>query len=188
MPLIENPELYPAWLVQVSNNEQVQQLRGLPVFEMLLDIGIRVEFLVQGENEIKIKKPWTYIFVPVPIVDFTDQRKMFDQNPCSVIMDCHFPIMHLEQAWSYDPDDMFSIIESKDIMLHNLSLADAVTVPQTAWAADLAEVNSNVFLLPDLQEESEEAATKFMLRLNEIAAASVTYRRARKCTCNECNT
>ena len=187
MPLIENPELYPVWVVQFSPSEEAEALRGKQVFEMMQEFGFRVDIL-NHPAPVVIRQPWTYLFCPVPIVDFTEHRKALDTQPCSVIMDCHFPIMALEHAFTPEPDGMFELIESREVMINNLSLADAVTVPHEKWAADLAEVNPHVFLLPDVDNDSEDSYAKFMARVNEIAVMSHRTRKARKCTCDECNT
>ena len=188
LTLIENPELYPAWLVQFSASEEAEHLRGKQVFEMMREeVGVRVQFMgSRGGEEGLIHKPWTYFYVPVPIVDFTEQRKELDRAPCSVIMDCHFPIMKMENAYTAEPDQMFELIESREVMIKNLSLADVVTVPHPAWAADLAEVNPHVFVLPDVDNDSEELCIKFITRINEIGMMSYRNRQARKCSCDEC--
>jgi hypothetical protein len=107
-------------------------------------------------------------------------------------MDCHFPIMSLEDARTpNDPDGMFTLIEAKETILHNLSLADAITVPRPEWAASLVGINPNIFILPDFHEgaddeENGERVGEFTVALMEAANASAAYRNKRACTCDEC--
>jgi hypothetical protein len=198
-PLIENPELYPAWGYQIDSerNPEVARLRGKDAFDAMEQIGLRVEEISGRGGSFEIRKPWTYIFMFVNTdVDSTEELLATEGAPCSIIMDCHFPIMRLEHAFTKDPDDMFKLIENRDIILGNLALADAVTVPNSDWAADLAEVNPNVYYLPDLHIESGdddeptgreiEDLNRFIVRLNEVANASAAAKKARPCRCLEC--
>lgn len=203
MTYLENPSNFPKWVCQYPDNEQYQQLRGLPAFELLeQEVGIRVQYVIGGDpnekSQIEIVKPWTFLFMPVPITDFAESRKRLDVTPCAVIMDCTFPIMNLENAFVIDrPDGMFDLIESREVVLNNLRLADLVTVPRPGWAFDLAAELDNVFLLPDLvlsegdgddelTDRDMEALNKFLGRLSEAGAQAAANRGKRPCTCDEC--
>lgn len=63
-------------------------------------------------------------------------------------------------------------------MLDNLALADAVTMPNPDWAADLTELRPdiNVYLLPDLEREDQAGVDTFAIRFAEIAAAGCDRR------------
>lgn len=185
--LIENPEAFPAWVFRLDATDAARELRGLRAFEMLRDMGMRVHEVPADGGETMIQLPWTFIYMPVPWDDFTQARKGLDRAPCSVIMDCHFPAVDMSTAYvDGDPDGMFKMIESREVILNNLRLADAVTVPRADWAVDIAAYNATTFILPDLVHDNERALSKWIIKLNEVAVASANSRKRRPCTCSEC--
>ncbi len=173
---LENPELFPAWVfVQPPAAFDAINLRGGLAFEAIAAAGFRVQVVPAGASErVGFYPPWTYLYLPVPAEDCRGWVEGLPYH-CSVIMDCHFPIMDMETAMGSD-QALIDVIDNKDTLLANLACADVVTVPKESWAADLAEVNPNVFLLPDMEPGSEQA---FIMRLAEVAAASVQVKAAR---------
>ncbi len=177
-PRVENPDVLPAWVfMEPPAGHNAIRLRGGLFFDALEQLGIRVQRIRAGESgNIGVWSPWTYVFLSVPFEDVGPSTERVADANCSVIMDCHFPIMNMERAIGSD-GDLADIIDHKDTMLQNLAHADVVTVPQPGWAADLAEVNPNVFLLPDFDIATGAA---FSLRMGEIAAASIRAKQARQ--------
>jgi hypothetical protein len=194
--LIDNPELYPKWVYQIGSEVDldIARLRGKSAFEAMAQVGMRVHEIVSS-GSFEVVRPWTYLFTFAQVdVDVASMLAPLKETCCSVIMDCHFPVMRLDRAFTKNPDDMFKLIENRDLVLANLALADAVTVPDPAWAAELAEVNPNVFYLPNLHVEDEENPTerdvseinRFIVRLGEIAGASAAVKRTKYCRCPRC--
>lgn len=175
---VENPERFPAWVwLRPPDAYDAPRKRGGPVFEEMARLGFRVTVFDQGaEVRVPINRPWTYIVCSVPGGDCGPWVESVADDPCSVIMDCHFPIMNMEIAIGADTEIM-AVIDNKETILANLALADAVTVPQPGWAADLAAINPNVYLLPNFEEHR---ADEFGLRLAEIALASASVKQARQ--------
>jgi hypothetical protein len=173
---IENPERFPAYIYSGypdTDPYNTEVKRGGPYFEMLQHVGFRVTRLTPGvEASITLALPWTFLFIPVPATDSVAALEDLTRNRCTVILDCHFPIMQLEKVMVPNDEVMFSVIENRDVMLANLATACAVTVPQKEWAADLAEVNPRVWYLPDLDDEDETSLTNFATRFMEIAVAT----------------
>lgn len=176
---VENPSLFPAWVwMRPPDAYDAPRKRGGPLFAEMDRLGFRVQVIPQttAVHNVAIWRPWTYIVCSLPSGDFTETAESVDDAPCSVIMDCHFPIMNMEQAIG-DDEQLIHIIDNKESLLANLALADAVTVPQAGWAADLAAVNPNVFLLPDY---TDATADRFGVRLAEVAQASANIKKARQ--------
>lgn len=175
-PVVENPNLFAAWAwLRPADDFDAPRLRGGPVFEEMARLGFRVQTIPAGvEARVEVWRPWTFVVLSVPS---SDASGWIDELPnhSSVIMDCHFPIMDMETAIGAN-DQLVDIIDNKDMLLANLAAADVVTVPRPEWAADLAEVNPNVFLLPDYDERCPQA---FHLRLGEVALASQQVKAAR---------
>jgi hypothetical protein len=181
-----------------DKHPEVARLRGKDAFDAMAQTGIRVEEIVGDGASFKIQQPWTYYFTFVNTdISVGEELLQLEGTPSSVIMDCHFPVMRLEHAFTKVPDDMFKLIENRNIILGNLALADAVTVPSPGWAADLVGVNPNVFYLPDLQMESDyygdtmmdreiEDVNRFIVRLSEAASASAVAKKAKPCCCPKC--
>lgn len=181
LPKVENPELFLAWVwCEPQEAYDAPHLRGGPIFEAMADMGLRVQVIPQtatGEvAQVTIRRPWTIVFATVPAADFTSAATAMADDTCSVIMDCYWPIMNMEQAIGTD-DQIIGVIDHKDVLLANLALADVVTVPHARWAEQLAEVNPNVHILPDYEDDQPE---RFALRLQEIAQASIRVKQARQ--------
>lgn len=178
-PRFENPELFPAWIfAKPPDGYDAVNLRGGPVFEVMAEMGLRVQVIEAGAGDVRVEflRPWTYVYLPVPADDCQPWVEGLPSYS-SVIMDCHFPIMNMETAIGTDRT-LIDVIDNKDTLLANLAAADVVTVPKETWAADLSEVNPNVFLLPDLRE-SDQDPSGFIMRLSEIAQASIRVKQAR---------
>lgn len=168
---LENPEAFPAYVFSPSATPEAAWLRGGPVFEAMAEMGFRVQILdPHCAVEVAIHRPWTFLFMHVPAADWAPTMESLADRPCSVIMDCHFPIMNMGDATGTD-EVLIATIDNKDTLLANLALAEVVTVPHPNWAADLAEINPNVFLLPDL-EETEHGVGQFMARMATAAQLS----------------
>lgn len=189
---IENPDLFASWIYGFAGDE-VADARGRDVFLLYAELGMRtVEWKMDGSTEFTLQawKPWTHLFVPVPHNPLPeDGWDWFAKSPISVIMDVHFPLMDLSRAFIVggDQDDVLKLIENKEVMLESLARADAVTVSQPDWAADLAHVNPNVFYLPDVNhEDGEESLVRFQLKLMEVATLAMNSKRAKPCQCREC--
>lgn len=201
----ERPDLLPAWVwVEPPPDFDAIRLRGQLFFEGLEESGIRVERIKPGgKYKPTAWQPWTYVFMMLPWADFAPYAEWFLARPMSIIMDVHFPIMNMEKAIG-SSQVLIDIIDRKDVLLANLAMADAVTVSRPEWAADLAEINPNVYCLPDLEapawmyhdsdddsdEEPSEAevaeyeagmrnAQQFGMRMVEIAQASVRVKQER---------
>lgn len=202
---VENPKLFPAYVMVRSPDERTARLRGEIFFETVAQQGLRVQF-VDGSEEpgseemIGIMRPWTYVFMPVPFVDAGPRFDGLEELACSVIIDVHFPIMNRGEIRSGGRFSVEEVWARRGIMLANLARADAVTVSQPGWAADLAEVNPNVFYLPDLDLPEEcyldelsdgfagsdrstsavKAVNEFAARFAEIAAVSARHKVRRR--------
>lgn len=179
LPRFENPELFPAWIfAKPPAGYDAVNLRGGPVFEVMAEMGLRVQVIEAGAGDVRVEfhRPWTYVYLPVPSADCSAWVEGLPSYS-SVIMDCHFPIMNMETAIGAD-QTLIDLIDNKDTLLANLAVADVVTVPKEEWAADLAEVNRNVFLLPDLKESDQDPSV-FIMRLSEIAQASAKAKQSR---------
>lgn len=201
MVKIENPDLFPSYVYVSSPDEHAYRVRGQLFFDNLAKLGLHVDQVrgtaaaELGSWTLKIRRPCTILFYPVPHEDFGPQAKMLSRHPVAVIMDCHFPIMDLTHVIA-DEATLTLLEQTRPVMLANLAMADAVTVPHPAWAAELAEVNSNVYVLPDLvasdvfysddddidvpEDEwlaGEQSLSEFMLRFQEIAMAAMQHRR-----------
>lgn len=204
---IENPDIFPAYIYVSSPDERARRLRGQAAFEGLAELGLRVEEIRTVPSpdqaamvEIRIRRPWTFVFLPVAPVDFSPYAEAFHDKPCSIIMDCHFPITRMEYAIAEDSEQLAAMWAAQPVMLANLRLADAVTVPQPDWAADLAGEVPNVYVLPDLElpeafyrqhegltdedcDAIEEVGTypgnAFVVRFQEIAMAAQQRKAAR---------
>jgi len=199
----ERPELMPAWVwCEPPADFDAIRLRGELYFAGLEETGIRVQRVKAGTAyNAAVYQPWTFMFMMLPWDDFADHAEWFATRNASLIMDCHFPIMNMETAVGSD-QTLVDIIDRKDTLLANLALADAVTCPRPEWAADLAEVNPNVFVLPDIEapawmyddsdsdEEPSDAevdeyesamasAQRFGMRMMEIAQASIRVKQER---------
>lgn len=137
--------------IEPPTDFEAVNLRGAMYFDSydLLHPGRVTRVPAGAMAEFPIRRPWTYVYMPVPWVDVSDYLDELGAEPCSVIMDVHFPLMDLEQAIAND-DTLMHIIDQKAIMLANLARADAITCPRGEWAADLAEINADTFVLPDL--------------------------------------
>lgn len=186
---IENPDLFPTWVYGFAGPETAD-LRGKAVFELYAEIGMRVVEVELGKAlEFQAWKPWTHIFLPVPHVQIPDEMwDWFERSPVSLVLDCHFPLMNLTQAYVIDePDRMFDIIEAKEIMIENVRRAHAVTVSNLDWVMDIAALNPNTFYLPDIRwEDGEDSIVSFQLKLMEAATATHRIRTSRPCQCREC--
>ena len=182
---LENPDQVPAWVyMEPPDQFNAVQLRGAAFFDQMAAYGVRVQRIPgvaagspgsdHADVEFQIFRPWTHIFVNVRGGDLAP---FLDSLPpwCSMIMDCHFPIMDMEAAIGSN-EQLIGVIDHKDELLANLALADAVTVSQKHWAADLAEINPNVFYLPDLQGPLTDA---WALKMVEIATSAVAMRNKR---------
>jgi len=209
VPHFENPELFPAF-VWGHEVEPVNRLRGLAYYSYLEATGIRVQHVPVGPGsnrfQLEIKQPWTYIFFPVPTSDWTHAINGFAKSSCSFILDVHFPILNPGQITGLSPSGMLELVKSQDLMLANLAAADAVTVPNVEWAAELSEVVENVFYLPDLvmpdwaydedvecmdSEDGAASFTAFVAKMATIQAASQQVhmkRRRNICECGQCKT
>lgn len=178
-PRLENPDLFPAWVFcKPPDGFDAVRLRGGPVFEAMAAVGFRVQVVEPGAvRNIEIRPPWTFVYVPVPSEDWSGSASGLEDLRCSVIMDCHFPIMDVGALIGAD-QAIIDTIDHKDTLLANLALAEVVTVPQPGWAADLAEVNPNVHVLPDLVED-DLGGQEFIMRLGEIAQASIKVKTGR---------
>lgn len=175
---VKNPDLFPAWVwCKPPAAFGAVWKRGGPVFDAMAGMGWRVQVVESGKRtRIEIVPPWTYIFLPVPSEDASEWCESLTNSRCSVIMDCHFPIMNMETAIGTD-QAVIDAIDGKDTALANLALAEVATVPHPSWAADLAEVNPNVFLLPDLPDDTD--GEEFIVRLSEAATASTKVKAER---------
>ncbi len=175
---LDDPEAFPAYVFSPSASTEAAWLRGGPVFEAMAEMGFRVQVLEQQDAvEVTIHRPWTFLFMHVPSADWAPVMESLADRPCSVIMDCHFPIMNMGDATGSD-ESLIATIDTMDTLLANLALAEVVTVPHPDWAADLAEVNQNVFLLPDL-EETGHGVQLFMSRIAAAANMSGQVKQAR---------
>lgn len=88
----------------------------------------------------------------------------------SVIVDVHFPLARQETVIGED-DAILQLLERREEMLQALRFACAVTVSQEAWAADLAEYHSNVWHLPDI-EDDEESLLTYIYKFSDMARAT----------------
>lgn len=183
LPRVENPDALTAWVViePPDGGFDAVNARGGPLFETLKMMGLRVQ-LIAGHDatkgpgpsaEIEIHRPWTQIFMPVGHNDFAP---IYERLPwwCSVIMDCHFPIMNPEMMIGSE-EAMAGVMAHRDQMIANLALAEAVTVPHPRWAANLAALNPNTFYLPDFKGDGGD----FVVKLGEIANTAATIKLAR---------
>lgn len=182
LPRVENPDALNAWVViEPPKGFDAANLRGGPLFDALKMMGLRVQ-LIPGHDgtkgpgpsaEIEIHRPWTHIFMPVGPADFA---LLYERLPwyCSVIMDCHFPIMNPEMMIGSD-EALAGVMAHRDQMIANLALAEAVTVPHPHWAANLAALNPNTFYLPDFKGDGGE----FVVKLGEISNTAVATKMAR---------
>lgn len=114
-----------------------------------------------------VRRPWTFLYVPVQTDDAAEWLPWFQERTCSVIMDVHFPVMRQETVLG-DDATILEVLEHREQMITNLSLACAVTVSQEAWTADLAEVNPNVWFLPDIEPGDDDSLTEFTIKFSEI--------------------
>jgi len=175
---IENPNVFPTYMYSGAPDNDIYDAevkRGGPYFEAMKVSGFRVIRIPVGEGvqEVPIYKPWTFLFTHVPNTDAVMYVKSIAAAGCTVIMDCHFPIMQLERAMTPDDDIWLQVIESKAVMLANLAVACAVTVPHKEWAADLAEVNPRVWYLPDIEDaDNVEQIAAFGMKFAEIAMST----------------
>jgi len=204
LPKVENPEMFPAWAVQFDTYEPSAIMRGKPWAQLLAERGLRVTEITPEHNGFYTQQPWTYLYMPVSLVQsMVGMFESLETASCSVILDCHFPITQLDQAYTIDdPDNILTVIEHKDDIIESLKLADLVTVPHPDWAEELAEITPHVFLLPDLivgegfsmDEDSDYEPTmedmynivNFTTRMSEAATQSTTNKRSRPCRCPEC--
>lgn len=161
---IGKPELFPAYVFIAPPDEASERLRGRLFFDQMAEMGLRVtqvkgvepgDEVGDGVASVPIVRPWTFLFMSVPSVDFTDYFGEFAMMPCSIIMDVHFPIMDREKITVTGRGSVEQVWADRDVMLANLAGADAVTVSHPDWAADLAEINPNVFYLPDIAVPDE---------------------------------
>lgn len=187
---IDNPSLYPAWVyLEPPENFDAPKLRGGPCFDVLEEVGIRVQRIkpspadadVVQMHRVAIYLPWTFLFMPVLVGDMSSTLDMLSEiRGCSVIMDCHFPVMSPNDLVGPDSD---LVRDNRDTILNNLSLADAVTVSQPQWAADLVGEVPNVYYLPDFTvkrrwlpwrkaSETGRAFNAFFPKLMDVALAS----------------
>jgi hypothetical protein len=203
----ENPELFPVW-IWGHEVEPISRLRGLAYYSYLEASGLRVQHVAVGsENsrfQLKIEQPWTYVIFPVPMIDWTQIMGEYVKLNCSFILDVHFPIMNLSQATSLVPGGVLQLVKSQEMMLANLAVADAVTVSNSEWAAELSEFVDNVFYLPDLvmpdwaygddtayagDEDGTDSFTTFVAKMASIQASSQQVhikRRQQACDCAQC--
>lgn len=142
--------------------------RGGPYFDALAELGVEVLRVPAGASVMaKPRGPWTFAYLPVPVVDVTGWVRDWQRGPCSIIMDVHFPIMRQESVIG-DDETILTVLESREVMLANLAVACAVTVSQAPWAADLAEVNDRVWFLPDIEPDDEDSLIDFTVKFSEI--------------------
>src|SRR5262245_53085616 len=178
---LENPDIIPGFIyVEPPRKFGAVKKRGGPFFDQLADLGYNVARIPAeplGEpKRIPIFRPWTFLYMPVPVDDTTAWFADLPRERCSVILDCHFPIMNLEYAIA-DEATLAMVAERRPQILANLAAADAVTVPRGEWAAPITEVNPSVWLLPDINRATDVVA--FTLRFNEICAAVVAAARGK---------
>jgi hypothetical protein len=182
-PRLENPQAFPLFVVcEQSEQFGAKTKRGRPYFDAAANVGLEVQRVPLGADlELRPRRPWTYVFMHVPIADFRpiiDDRHRH-RDPVSFIFDCHFPIMRMDTIIG-DDETVLLTLESRAVLLANLGAACAVTVPRREWAADLAEVNPRVWWLPDIDDETtdpdvfEASVGAFALRFAEVAQAAAS--------------
>jgi hypothetical protein len=174
---LENPDKFPAYVYAGYPDDDpydTEVKRGGPFFETVKQSGLRVTRLPPGPIEgFPISRPWTFVFVSVPFTDVSEALDQLQKLSCSVIFDCHFPIMELERVSAPSDDTIFQVIENKEVILSNLAQACAVTVPHKEWAADLVHVNPRVWWLPDIEsEDDEESCMQFAGKFMEMAVST----------------
>lgn len=122
---------------------------------------------------------WTILVAPLPTADVTDILKGWANQRVCTIFDVHFPIMDMENAIGSD-QAIIDIIDRKELLLANIALADAVTVPDPGWASDLAgAVGANVFYLPDLENDDDASVEDWARALTVIANSAIRNHRRR---------
>lgn len=186
---VNTPGLFPTWIWMMSPVDTVNHLRGGPFFRRLHELGFKVQF-VQGESveemdescesfgaDIEINSPWTFIFfAEVPVNDLTQTFADLAHAPCSIIIDCHHPLVDIDEDVSY--------YRFRDVMLRNLSMAHAVTTSKPEWATQLVDYNENVFNLADcpidIDTMNDHAQMgSWVLTFNEVAAIAQQVRMRR---------
>lgn len=184
-PFVEDPDAFPSWVYQYTSNpeyEHVNNLRGVPVFKVMEESGFHVTgWPMEEPFTVPFRGVWTYIFLMAPPYD--DLSEIYDRWECrnvSLIIDCHFPIMDMTRTIAPDDAEYMRLHEHREVMLKNLRLAEAITTPQAKWAADLAQVNPNVFILPDLELDDADPDTvtgekmmRFQLKFAQASNASM---------------
>ena len=177
---VENPFDFPGYVyMEPPNAFDAVWKRGGPWFDTLADIGYRVGRYVEGiDITVTMYRPWTIFYQNVPYLDSREQITRLKEGAC-VILDCHFPIMRLEQTiFEGDESDQYlSLVESVPMMLANMRAACAVTVPNEAWAADLVEEVPHVYYLPDINtpEDLNVFGSKFMGMCASLTARRVGH-------------
>lgn len=190
-PFVEDPDAFPSWVYQYTSTpeyEFVNNLRGVPMFKMMEEVGFHVTGwdMESPSFEIQFRGAWTHVFLMAPPYDdLTKVQQGWECRNASIIIDCHFPIVDMTHVAAPDADFM-RIIEHRDVMLNNLRLAEAVTTPRAEWAADLAQFNPNVFILPDLDlhdgdsdRVAGEKLIRFQVRFASAANAALKEHTAR---------
>jgi hypothetical protein len=174
-PVIRNPELFPAFVYLSGLGADEKRLRGMKAFETLKTLGYRVDIDRPPGGMFTIRSPETVIFIGfTPFDDQGDWLRSLRSDPRVVlIMDCHFPISDTTEIVVEGPlEKHVAAVDAIPVALTNLALADAVTVPNGEWAADLTASNPdlNVFVLPDLTKSGD--VDQFLLNFTEVLAAA----------------
>lgn len=175
-PKIGNPDLYPTF-IYVSPGElwDADIKRGSEFFVSLEDMGLHVHLIDPDDGGFSTElfgPNWTIVFMRVPDIPFKDAISTITQHRASIIFDCFFPIMAMENMVYVDSEHEKQVIANRDVMLENLKAACAVTTPHPEWSAALAEVNQNVWTLPDCN--SDEDLIQFGITFQEMVGVTRT--------------
>jgi hypothetical protein len=173
--LVENPQVFPRYVyAEPANTFNAVELRGGPFFDALAREGFDVMRISAGGllDVEAIRRPWTFIYLPVPSADVVDAVRSWYRRPCSVIMDVHFPLINQETIIG-DDEAILQSLEFREQMIANLGVACAVTVSQEQWAADLAAVNPRVWFLPDLHDDDPDSGDAFAVKFVEMCQSTL---------------
>lgn len=164
----EMPASMPTMVFMHNGNPTYHQLRGGPIFEVMQVGGYKV---IIPDQSGKMSVPasgrlMVLMDLQVDVVDWVESLR--DQWGSVVLVDVTGPVWDPARMGELEPGarEYWSDPDRQQAARHLIELADGVTTPHVSFTELLADLNEQVFVLPDLDEESDASVMGFMVKLN----------------------
>lgn len=154
------------FMVKDKDTPKLGRLRGRQVFETMEKALNSFVFSAPDANGTMMFGYGT-VFADggnLSVIPFVEEAKA--RGGC-VVVDVHFPVFDIESILSFQPDatgddrdlkadeevrKYWSDPDHRQQFFDLIEMADAVTCPRPEWAKELTTFNSNVYILPDVED------------------------------------